>query len=324
MAAVLLPYWNDSTIVVASSDFTHYGAGFGYAPFRKDIPENLAKLDGGAVDRIEAIDPEGFESYVSKTGATICGRKPIALLLAMAREKGYTAKKLAYTTSGEMTGDYSTSVSYVSIAFLGGNGAGGDVEGSARSEAAPDKPLISGEEQATLLELARHTLRTWVETEKEPADLSAFTITDNLKRELGVFVTLKIKDRLRGCIGYLQGRGPLYKAVIRNTINAASNDPRFPPVEPDEEPGIRIEISVLSPVRKVESLDEIVVGRDGLIITRGQHRGTLLPQVAAEREWDRTKFLEETCFKAGLPRDAYKDPGTKIERYSAVVFGEAE
>lgn len=309
MAETLLPYWDDETVVVASSDFTHYGANFGYVPFRDKIPSRLAELDGGAAELIEALDVDGFDAYVRKTGATICGRKPIALLMTMARKKGYSIRKIAHTTSGEITGDHDNSVSYLSFAVCGKSSESGELNES---------------EKKTLLRLARHTLRHYLETGKKVSDLSDFDITENLKKDAGVFVTLKIDGSLRGCIGYLVGRGPLHEAVISNTMNAAAHDPRFSKVTLEEEPKIDIEISVLSPVVTVKSLEEIVPGRDGLIISQGIQRGTLLPQVAREYGWSRTEFLEQTCRKAGLPRNAYKQSNTKIERYSAQVFGERE
>jgi AmmeMemoRadiSam system protein B/AmmeMemoRadiSam system protein A len=319
MTRLLLDYWDDETLVVASSDFTHYGANFGYVPFRKNVPENLEKLDMGAIDKILELDSRGFTDYVAETAATICGRKPIALLLSLAREKKMKAHLLHYTTSGAMGGDYSTSVSYASICFTGEK-----VSGAGLDESSDLSHPLTEEEKQTLLRLARHTLKTFLDTGRAPADLSNFEITDALKQELGAFVTLKIKGRLRGCIGYLKGMGPLYKAVIDNTISAASKDPRFPPVRSREEKSIHMEISVLSPVKRVKDLEEIQVGRDGLIISKGFRRGTLLPQVPTEYGWSRTQFLEHTCQKAGLPSDAYKDPETRIERYSAQVFGEAK
>jgi len=315
MADVLLPYWNDETVVVVSSDFTHYGEGYGYVPFDREIPENISKLDHGAVDRIVALDAEGFRRYVADTGATICGRNPIALLLTMARKKGYGARELFYTTSGEKTGDYSMSCSYLSIAVTG------DLGGETKK---PMPAELTDAEQATLLELARRSIESQIETGAAPKDLSGFAITPGLEEDLGAFVTLKIDGRLRGCIGYLTGRGPLYKTVIQNAINAAIHDPRFPEVRIEEIPRIDIEISVLSPVVEVDDPEEIKVGRDGLIVSRGFNRGTLLPQVAPEYGWSRIEFLEHTCAKAGLPKDAWKDEKTKIERYAAQVFGELE
>lgn len=317
MAKALLPYWDDDTLVVASSDFTHYGPSFGYLPFRKDIQENLEKLDMGAVDKILNLDYRDFIKYQSDTGATICGRKPIALVVYMAKSLGLKANMLKYTTSGEITGDFANSVSYVSLCFTG-SGKGGE---ASRDDAFT--PLTEGEKQ-TLLKLARHTLRYFLETGKKPKQLSQFDITPNMKKELGAFVTLKKKGQLRGCIGYLRGIDPLYEAVIENTISAASKDFRFQRIQQSEEPEIHIEISVLSPVVRVKNLEEIVVGRDGLIVTRGYDRGTLLPQVPVEQGWNRIEFLEHSCRKAGLPTDAYKDPKTVVERYSAQVFSESE
>jgi AmmeMemoRadiSam system protein A len=181
---------------------------------------------------------------------------------------------------------------------------------------------LSNEEEETLLKLARHTLRTFIATGSKPKDLSDFNITDPLKEKLGVFVTLKKKGKLRGCIGYLKGVLPLYQAVIENAVSAAVKDPRFSPVTSSELAMIHIEISVLSPVVRIQHLEDIVVGRDGLIISKGLHRGTLLPQVPVEQGWNRTQFLEHCCLKAGLPLEAYRDPSTVIERYSARVFGE--
>ncbi len=313
MTSVLLPYWDENTIIVASSDFTHFGHSFGYVPFEDNVAQNLSKLDHGAANRIVDLDRKGFDKYVAETGATICGRKPISLLLGLADKKGVSASELFYTTSGEITGDYSHTVSYMSIAMTGGTFGESYLDNGC---------LLSEEEKQTLLRLARDTLKCWLETGRKKPDLSAYDITDRLKSDFGAFVTLKKKGDLRGCIGYLVARGPLFEAVMNNTVNAAAHDVRFPPVALKEEPDIRIEISALSPLVRVKDIKEIVVGRDGLIITKGLNRGTLLPQVATEYGWDRITFLEHTCHKAGLPKNAYKEPDVVIERYSAQVFGE--
>ena len=325
IAEALLPYWDDTTLLVASSDFTHYGRSFGYLPFDDAIPEKLSELDHGAIDFIEAVDADGFARYIKKTGATICGRNPISVLLSMTKKKGYAARELAYTTSGEKTGDWSHTVSYAALAILGKKGDNRTGEDALASEdALTSEDALSDSEKNTLLRLARDTLRHHLKEGKELSDLSRYTLTGNLKAKRGAFVTLNMKGRLRGCIGYLQARGPLYQAVIQNTLNAAAHDPRFPAVTAREEPDIRIEISVLSPVIRVKNPEEIKVGRDGLIISKGYARGTLLPQVATEYGWDRIHFLEQTCRKAGLPRDAWKEKDTKIERYEAQFFGESE
>jgi AmmeMemoRadiSam system protein A len=136
------------------------------------------------------------------------------------------------------------------------------------------------------------------------------------------FVTIKKKGDLRGCIGHIIAVEPLWKTVQLMAIAASTEDPRFNPVTRDELSSLDLEISVLSPIVKVKDLTEIEVGKDGLIISRGYYRGLLLPQVATEYNWDRTTFLEQTCRKAGLPTNAYKDPETVIEKFTAIVFGE--
>lgn len=144
------------------------------------------------------------------------------------------------------------------------------------------------------------------------------------KEKRGAFVTLHINGRLRGCIGYIAGIKPIPETIIDMAIASAFKDPRFPPLKREEFEKIDIEISVLTPIERVNNIDEIQVGRDGLIISNGYRQGLLLPQVATEYGWNREQFLEHTCYKAGLPGDAWKWKDTKIEKFSAQVFGEKE
>ena len=144
-----------------------------------------------------------------------------------------------------------------------------------------------------------------------------------LKAKRGVFVTLKVDGRLRGCIGHPLPVEPLDQAVVEVAAAAAAEDFRFEPLRPDELDRLRNEISVLSLPRRIKDLRSIEVGRHGLLIAKGYHRGTLLPQVAVERGWDRETFLRQTCYKAGLPPDAWKE-GAEIYTYEADVFGEKD
>lgn len=138
----------------------------------------------------------------------------------------------------------------------------------------------------------------------------------------GAFVSLHRHGQLRGCIGYLEAVKPLLQTVMEMAAAAAFNDPRFRPLQADELADLEIEISVLSPMRLIASTDEIEIGKHGLFIVNGYNRGLLLPQVATQYNWDRLPFLEQTCCKAGLPPDAWKDPHTKIYVFSAEVFGD--
>jgi len=181
--------------------------------------------------------------------------------------------------------------------------------------------VMSEEEKRYLLKLARHTLEKYfnLPTEELP-DLK----TPNLEKPLGVFVTLMKEGELRGCIGYPEPVKPLKEAVVDMAISAAVNDPRFFPVEPREVSELEIEISVLSPLKKIQSIEEIEVGKHGLVIQRGNQRGLLLPQVASEHHWDRETFLSHTCMKAGLPADAWQWDDVEIYIFSAEVFSEKD
>jgi AmmeMemoRadiSam system protein A len=180
--------------------------------------------------------------------------------------------------------------------------------------------MLTGTQRSRLLQIARESIETALaggRPDPEPPEDAA------LKQPSGVFVTLRTPDlELRGCIGSIYADAPLFQAVSRSALNAAFRDPRFPPVSPAEWSGISIEISVMSPIVPVESPDEILPGRDGLIVRSGNRAGLLLPQVATEYGWDRETFLAQTCRKAGLPSDAWRSPETRIERFSAEVFAE--
>ena len=149
-------------------------------------------------------------------------------------------------------------------------------------------------------------------------------ITERLKEPRGLFVTLTKNGMLRGCIGYIQAIKPIYAAVSEMAVSAALKDPRFPPVSSKEVSQLSIEISVLTPLEKIDNPEVISVGRDGIFIKKGLYSGLLLPQVATEYGWDREKFIEETCHKAGLPSNAYKDPETEIFIFQALIFNEEE
>ena len=140
----------------------------------------------------------------------------------------------------------------------------------------------------------------------------------------GLFATLKRAGSLRGCIGYLVASGDLVALTERAVVAAATSDPRFPRVEPDEVPELRIGLSILTPSEPVHSLEEIEIGRHGVIVERGGARGLLLPQVAAERGWDRERFLGEASLKAGLSEFAWREPGSAISRFAAELFEEED
>ncbi len=173
--------------------------------------------------------------------------------------------------------------------------------------------------EVELLAIARESLRLAVaegRTYEPPRPTD-----DELLEERGVFVTLKKGGALRGCIGYVLPTKPLYLAVRDMAINSALRDPRFPPVTEGELPELYIEISVMTPLQAVATPDEVVVGEDGLLVEARGRSGLLLPQVAPEQGWDRERFLEGVCMKAGLPPDAYRWEDAKLMKFQARIFG---
>ncbi len=177
--------------------------------------------------------------------------------------------------------------------------------------------LTDGEREVLL-----KTARASIEARLDGCRPSFPAPTPTLMVPCGAFVTLKQGDSLRGCIGHITATSPLVETVKEMALASAFEDPRFPPLEPEELPSIRIEISVLSPFRRIEDVGEIEVGTHGILIRRGGRSGLLLPQVATEQGWDRDTFLAHTCRKAGLPEDAWRSPEARIEVFSALVFGE--
>ena len=181
--------------------------------------------------------------------------------------------------------------------------------------------MLTTPQRNQLLQIARESIEA-VLSGRRPELPDPGQLDEELQRPSGCFVTLHSRGELRGCIGTIQAMAPLYQAVSSSAVSAAFRDPRFFPLTPNELPAIDLEISVMSPIVPVTDVNEIEVGRDGLIVTRGRNAGLLLPQVATEYGWDRDQFLEHTCQKAGLPPEAWRSPETRIERFSAEVFGE--
>lgn len=188
-----------------------------------------------------------------------------------------------------------------------------DPHSSALSEVQPE---YTPEERALLLRLAHEAIVSAVEGRESSQD----ELSPHLAELRGAFTTLYLDGRLRGCVGYPTAILPLYRTVMETARAAAFDDPRFAPVNAEQEArALRISLSVLSPMKEI-SPEQVEVGRHGLLISLGAHRGLLLPQVAVEHGWDRVTFLEQTCHKAGLPPNAWKE--AKIEAFTAEVFGE--
>jgi AmmeMemoRadiSam system protein A len=176
--------------------------------------------------------------------------------------------------------------------------------------------VLSADERDELLRIARQALECRARGGAAAATPPRSPV---LSAEGAAFVTLRAGGELRGCIGYLERNRPLWRQVQEAAVAAASKDVRFDPLKPDELPELQIEITVLDPMRRIAGPHEIVIGRDGLVVRAGTVRGVLLPQVAAEHGWNAGTFLEQTCLKAGLESDAWKQ-GAELLAFSAEVI----
>ncbi|HVP58575.1 MAG TPA: AmmeMemoRadiSam system protein B [bacterium] len=288
-----------NVLLVASSDLSHY---HDYA--------DAVRLDNIVIDHVKGYDPEGLVRDLDARLCEACGGGPIAAIMLAARELGATkGVVLKYANSGDVTGDSSSVVGYMAAALV------------AEEKAAVGVDLgLNQTEKAQLLKIARQSMEAKVLGKPIPE----FKVTSALlKEKRGAFVTLTENGELRGCIGHIVGMEPLYQSVSDMAMAAATEDPRFSPVGPDELDRIAIEISALTPLRTITDPMEIEVGRDGIYIEKGYYHGLLLPQVATEYGWDRYEFLDNTCLKAGLPKGAWRE-GASIQIFSAQVFNEAD
>ena len=182
------------------------------------------------------------------------------------------------------------------------------------NQATAESALLSSAALSALLELARQAVVASVEGRELPRVPDLLELT----WPRGVFVSLHRQGDLRGCLGHLEADAPIGEATRRMAVASSRDDPRFPPVTPGELADLEVEVSVLSPFERIRP-EDVVPGRDGLLIRRGPRSGVLLPQVATEHQWDRVTFLRAVCQKAALPSEAWKDPGTELWAFRAQV-----
>ncbi len=327
MANTIKKYVDEKTLVIASTDFTHYGENFAYTPFKskKDIKNELTKLDMGMINRILKLDFDSYTRYMKDTGITMCGFVPVGVLIKIFSDNKHKGLLMDYYKSGDSSNDYSLSVSYASIIITENQNPNTSTSGI-KQEATRRNPMdLSKEEKKTLLGIARKSLEEYLGNEKLLEDIEkTYQISEKLKQKTGVFVTLKIRGHLRGCIGSIVGTTPLYLGVRDSAIKSGLNDPRFMPVKKEELKKIDIEISVMTPLQRIDDYKKIRLGTDGVIIKKGYYQAVYLPQVATETGWNLDQFLGSLCEKAGLPAYDYKSPEMEFHIFQALVFGEKE
>ena len=307
-----------NVLMVASTDLSHFhDAG------------TAESLDRVFIENLADLAPDKLMRSISTRQTEACGGGPTAAVMIAAKKLGADCCTiLKYANSGDITGDDTSVVGYVSASISKSSehskGCIGKEKG--KEQVPPDdsgnndgESDLTDSDMRFLLSYARHIIESSFNKEKAGLDIPASGI---LREKRGGFVTLHKNGGLRGCIGYIEAIKPLVDTIAEMAEAAAFHDHRFPPLQKEELLDITIEISVLSPVRKIEDVSNIVVGKHGIIISAGGHRGLLLPQVATEWKWDRETFLSQTCMKAGLDPDAWKNKGTIIEIFSAKIFSE--
>ncbi|MDY7031909.1 MAG: AmmeMemoRadiSam system protein B [Thermodesulfobacteriota bacterium] len=297
---------DDDVLIVASSDLSHF---YHY--------DKAVRLDRVVLDHIEKFDAKGLARDLAEGRCEACGGGPMITAMLIAKKLGANnSKVLKYANSGDVTGDKSGVVGYASAVIYKNQKDAGD---KAKNERVGVDLGLNKEEKKTLL----HIAKTTIECKAKKQEVPEFHITSDVLREKrGAFVTLHKRGGLRGCIGNIRGNNPLYMTIRQMASAAAFDDPRFPPVTKEELADLDIEISVLTPLRIVEDVGEVEVGKHGIYIEKGYQSGLLLPQVATEQRWDRMTFLEQTCYKAGLPKNAWREKDTRVYIFSADIFSE--
>lgn len=327
LAARIRPLIGPGDVVITSSDFTHYGPRYNYLPFRERVPEKLAELADQALANLVTVDGNGFSTHLETTGDTICGREPVRLLLELL-PPGTRGKEVARDTSGRITGDYSNSVTYLSLAFLHSDGWTGqsrqEVEPETREVPAMEKDsFLDPETEQQALAMARRALEIYLGTGRVPAEQELNVPSAGpFQEKRAAFVTLKREGQLRGCIGHIWPVQELWCDIRDNAIAAAARDHRFQPVTRDELPQLHLEVSVLTPPQPIPRPEAFEVGRHGIVLQLGGRRAVFLPQVAPEQGWDRETTLSHLARKAGLPPSAWTEPHVSFEVFEAQVVSE--
>ena len=287
-------------VVIASSDLSHYPG-----------QEDARRIDGATLAAIETFDPVQVRDTIAalmgagfpNLATCACGEAPILVAMRTAQGLGAdTATILGYSNSGDSEfGDTEQVVGYGAAMFWRYR-----------------PPELTQAQREELLSLVRTTIADYLET----GDIPEYQPGDPvLNRRSGVFVTLKEDGNLRGCIGHTQADTPLYRVVQEMAVSAATGDPRFPALTAEEMSEVGVEISILSPLRRITTVEEVEVGTHGLMIVAGGHQGLLLPQVPVEQGWGLEEYLNNLCLKAGLLRRCWNQDPT-LYTFTAVVFGE--
>ena len=292
-------------LVVASTDMYH---GYDY--------QETEAVDSATLSCLKKMDAEELYYGLREHRFQLCGGFPVVSTLILAKELGHDKLQvLNYTNSAQVTG-----VKTKGVWTVGYSSCAIDAENSGNQNGKKGEQMLSEGQRKRLLEIARSSIANYLKTGNK---LEVKETDPVLLQNMGAFVTLHTHGNLRGCIGNMVGSEPLYLTVRDMAVEAAVGDPRFAPVDESELKDIEIEISVLSPLKRVNSADDIQMGIHGVLVKRGLRSGVFLPQVATDTGWSKEEFLSQLCaHKAGLPPDSWKDKGTELYVFTAEVFSQ--
>ena len=310
IAEALKPYFNDQNLFVISSDFSHYPSYNG-----------ALEADRNTQKAIETDSPETFLKAIQSNETknipglvtSACGWSSILTLLDMSsKTSGIEIRHIKYQNSGDTQyGDKQRVVGYHAFTFSRTKASSKSIGFS-----------LTTEDKIELVELARKSIESKLQSDKLPP-VNEDLLSDALKTPCGAFVTLHKDGKLRGCIGQFMPSQPLYQVVRKMAIAAAFQDYRFDPVSTDELKNIDLEISVLTPLKTINNIDEIELGKHGIYIVKGNRKGTFLPQVAHETQWSKEEFLGHCARdKAGIGWNGWRD--AELYTYEALIFSERE
>lgn len=300
IAQVLQPYFNEQNLFVISTDWSHY-----------PCHDDALMVDKETIDAVISKDIDKLLSLLDDTDdidnlhTRMCGSNAVILLMLLAQSNEYQFHLIEYTNSSYSPyGDTDRVVGYAAIAV---------------SKSNEQSFYFSENEKNELLIISRQTLENYLKN----GDIPSFeTNFENLKKNYGAFVSLYHKEQLRGCLGKFTSNKPLYQTVQELTIASATKDFRFNPIEIDELADVKIEISVLSQLKKISDISEIILGKHGIYIKKGYHSGTFLPQVATKTGWSVEEFLGHCARdKAGIGWNGWKD--AEVFVYEALIIKEA-
>jgi AmmeMemoRadiSam system protein B/AmmeMemoRadiSam system protein A len=277
-------------LIIASTDLSHF-----------HNKEAANKKDNETIALIQGFKTDELIRKCERRENIMCGGGPVATALLFAINKA-GVKILRYADSSEASQDESRVVGYLAAALV--------------AKPASEEFRLSEQDKKELLQLAYSTVNLYIKQNKVPDYKPS---SSQLLQNCGAFVTLKKHGQLRGCIGFIEPVLPLHQAVMQASVYAACRDSRFLPVTRDELDDLKVEISVLTPLKKIVNPKRVIVGKHGLVIAKDGKKGLILPQVAVEHNWTRETFLERTCLKAGLPENAWRS-GAEIFVFEAIVF----